>query len=175
METHRFSLEEIARIEVETFEEATQLYMGLPNNTEEAQFNIAWPLAAMLVDGEVGPRQTSETRLNDPLIRSIARKVEIRINPEYDALCQLHAKGDPKGGFFGRVTIHLTDGTRLISGVHEAGLSFNDQGWDREKMTAKFKWLTADLIPDDQLETLLETAWEIEGLATVEGLTALIR
>lgn len=175
MTTHRFSLSDISRIEVETFEEATQLYIGLPNNTEEAQFNIAWPLAAMLVDGEVGPRQTSRTRLNDPIIRDIAQKVEIRINPEYDALCQLHAKGDPKGGFFGRVTIDLTDGTKLISGVHEAGLSFNDQGWDQKRMTEKFKWLTDDLMPEEQMKALLEIAWKIEGLPTVDGLIALIQ
>lgn len=172
---HRFDVSDIRAIEVETFEEATQLFSGLPETTEEAQFNIAWPVAAMLVDGQVGPQQTSENRLKDPAVRDLARKVTISVNPDFDDLCRLHAKGDPKGGFFGRVHMVLADGRNLTSSVQEAGLSFTDHGWNRGKMTDKFRWLTTGLISDKDVDSLVETAWDIYQLTSLDELVRFIR
>jgi len=79
----------------------------LPSTTEEAQFNLAWPVAAMLVDGEIGPHQTGEHRLKDPVIRNLARRVEVVESEELNKLCRLHAAGDPRGRFASIVTIKL--------------------------------------------------------------------
>ncbi len=172
---HQFHPSEISSIHVETFEEAAKLFSDLPKNTEEAQFNIAWPVAAMLVDGQVGPQQTSDSRLKDPLLQDIARKVKITVTPEFDELCQLHAKGDPKGGFFGRVSISLNDGKKVTSTIQEAGLSFKEHGWTPEKMSDKFKWLTAGLIPSNQLDGLLQRAWEVDKSTDLWGLVSFIQ
>jgi len=175
IEAHRFDVSEIRAIEVETFEEATHLFSGLPETTEEAQFSIAWPVAAMLMDGQVGPQQTSENRLKDPAVRDLARKVTISVNPEFDEFCRLHAKGDPKGGFFGRVHMVLENGRKFKSSVQEAGLSFTDHGWNREKMTDKFRWLTHGLISAEDADSLLEAAWDIDRLNRLDELVRLIR
>jgi 2-methylcitrate dehydratase PrpD len=129
----------------------------------------------MLVDGQVGPQQTSENRLKDPSVRDLARKVTISVNPEFDEFCRLHAKGDPKGGFFGRVHMVLTDGRKLTSSVQEAGLSFTDHGWNREKMTDKFRWLTTGLISDKDVDSLVETAWDVYQLTSLDELVRFIR
>ena len=34
----------------------------IPSTTEEAQFSLAWPLACLLIDGEIGPDQILEHR-----------------------------------------------------------------------------------------------------------------
>ncbi len=57
---HAIDLADIAKITVAASESTVRLGTRLPSTTEEAQFNQAWPLAAMLVDGEIGPAQTLE-------------------------------------------------------------------------------------------------------------------
>lgn len=55
MHRHNILVEEIAHIRVEAFHETFRLGTELPTSTEEAQFNLAWPLAVLLLDHEVGP------------------------------------------------------------------------------------------------------------------------
>lgn len=59
MKGYGFGAEDIARVRVETFHETVRLGTELPSTTEEAQFNLAWPLAAFIVGGEINfPQQT---------------------------------------------------------------------------------------------------------------------
>jgi 2-methylcitrate dehydratase PrpD len=50
-QTHRLNVDDIARIQVEALIEAVELGTKLPTTIEEAQFNMAWPLAALLTTG----------------------------------------------------------------------------------------------------------------------------
>ena len=77
VQEHDIPLEEIVKIIVAGSKSTVRLGTRLPTTTEEAQFNQAWPLAAMLVDGEIGPAQMLEARLSDPQIRMLAAKVEV--------------------------------------------------------------------------------------------------
>ena len=63
---HHLTPDQIRRIRVRTFEAATRLPNGHPRNTEEAQYSLAFPVAAALLDGEVGPIQVLPPRLHDP-------------------------------------------------------------------------------------------------------------
>ncbi|MCP4118617.1 MAG: MmgE/PrpD family protein, partial [Desulfobacteraceae bacterium] len=96
---YHIELDDIERIIVEAFHETVRLGTKLPTTTEEAQFNLAWPVAAMLVDGEVGPDQTAEHRLNDPIIRGLAQRIEVVESENLNELCRLYEKGDPRGRF----------------------------------------------------------------------------
>jgi len=97
------------------------------------------------------------------------------LNDEFNELCRLHAVGDPKGGFFGRVTITLEDGSKLNSTIQDAGLSFGGAGWRRDEMGDKFRWLTNELIDPHQVDDLVELAWRIDELDNVKELIQLIR
>ncbi len=105
VEEHRIDLADIAAIKVAGCHGTGALFKGLPSTTEEAQFNQAWPLAAMLVDGEIGPAQMLEARLSDPRIRALAAKVEAVEDDEMQRLCRLFEQGDPAGRFASIVTI----------------------------------------------------------------------
>jgi hypothetical protein len=52
------ALEDVATIRVGGFHETVRLGAELPTTSEEAQFVVAWLVALMLLDGEVGPAQT---------------------------------------------------------------------------------------------------------------------
>ena len=171
---HDIVLENIARIVVDGFSETVRLGTKLPSNTEEAQFNLAWPVAAMLVDGEIGPRQTSKQRLDDPAIRDLARKVEVVESEALNELCQLHAKGDPRGRFASIVTIELKDGRVYRSGMKDSGLQFPPPKWTREMMAEKFRWLTAPVLETALIDNVLEMGWHLDEIDQIKKLTNML-
>jgi 2-methylcitrate dehydratase PrpD len=164
---HDIDVKQIARIQVEAFHETARLGTKLPTTTEEAQFNLAWPVAAMLVDGEVGPGQTLESRLSDPEIRGLARKVEVVESEELNELRRLFERGDPLGRFASKVTLVMEDGRAYHSGLVDGGLRFPQTGWDKGVMESKFRWLVGNVLNQARVEDLLETAWRFDELADV--------
>jgi 2-methylcitrate dehydratase PrpD len=175
VDAHDIAWEEIATIRVEGSHEMVRLGTELPSTTEEAQFNVAWPVAAMIVDGEVGPAQTLEARLDDPQLRAVARKVELVESEALNELCRLYEQGDPEGCFASRVTIALQDGTSFDAGLVEGGAHFPNPGWGRERMEEKFRWLARFVLDEERIDRLLEMAWRFEGVSTVRQLTDLVR
>jgi len=171
VEEHNIELDDIAKIRVEGFHETARLGTELPTTTEEAQFNVAWPIAAMLVDGEVGPRQTLEHRLDDPKLRDLAEKVEVVESEELNELCRLYEQGDPQGRFASVVIIILEDGRELNSGMVEGNLRFPQPGWDEQRMEEKFRWLTSFVLDEDQVDSLSEMLWRFEEVPNVRQLT----
>jgi 2-methylcitrate dehydratase PrpD len=171
VDTHDIPLDEIARIHVEGFHETVRLGTRLPTTTEEAQFNLAWPVAAMLIDGAVGPSQTLEHRLSDPQIRALAEKVEVVESEELNELCRLFELGDPRGRFASTVRITLEDGMSYHSGMVEAGETHPQPGWDRQRMEEKFRWLAAHVMEEVQAQDLLDTLWGFERVSSVRAFT----
>ena len=114
----------------------------LPSTTEEAQFNLAWPVAAFLVDGEVGPTQILEERLASPTIRSLSQRIEVRVSEELSRLYYLSEANDPMGKDAAIVSVTLSDGRVLSSGLVENVL-YPEQPWGTDEIEAKFVWLTA--------------------------------
>lgn len=172
---HSIHLDDIAKIHVVGFHETVRLGTRLPTTTEEAQFNTAWPLAAMLVDGEVAPDQTLEHRLNDPQIRSLAQKVEIEESEELNELCRLYELGDPRGRFASIVRIRLNDGREFDSGMTESGEKHPQPGWDESVMEEKFRWLVGYVLDEARIDMLLDTLWHFEDLPSVREFTQMLK
>jgi 2-methylcitrate dehydratase PrpD len=175
VEEHHVDPQAIARIDIRTFRESAALGTKLPTTTEEAQFNLAWPVAAMLVDGEVGPEQTIEERLGDARIRALAAKVRVRESEELNDLCRLFEQGDPRGRFASELTLVLKDGRELASGRVGGGLSFPQPGWDEKVMEKKFRWLVEPVLGADRADRLLDMAWSFETLRSVTELVDLVQ
>ncbi len=68
-------LSAIQEIHISTFAYAAALRTTHPNDTEEAQYNIAYPVAAALLDGAVGPDQVLPPRIYDYDVLCLADKV----------------------------------------------------------------------------------------------------
>jgi 2-methylcitrate dehydratase PrpD len=171
---HHIHLEDIACIRVEGSSGTARLGTRLPSTTEEAQFNQAWPLAAMLLDGKIGPDQILESRLSDPQIRALARKVEVVQSEEIETLHRLFEKGDPEGRFASRVTIKLQDGRSFHTGLVEGGLKFPPGDWDKERMVEKFYWLVRPVLKPEVLDAVLSLLWNFDELLDTHSLTNLL-
>jgi 2-methylcitrate dehydratase PrpD len=175
VQQHAIPLEQIAQIRVEGGHGALRLGARLPTTSEEAQFNQAWPLAAMLVDGEIGPAQLVESRLEDAQIRALAARVEVVETAELERLRLLFEQGHPDGRFASRVNLTLQNGQRFESGLVDGGLRFPPQGWDRQRMSEKFRWLSGFVAPSGRVEALLETCWHLDEQGSLEQFTRQLR
>ena len=167
---HHIDPKKIGKIIVETFDDSAALGTRLPATTEEAQFNLAWPIAAILVDGEIGPEQTLEGRLHDPAIRGLAAKVEVNESEHLNELCRLFVAGDPRGRFASSVTIVLEDGERFETGLVDGGLSYPPSGWDERTMEEKFHWLADPVLGTDRANALIDLVWRFDEQSGVEEL-----
>jgi 2-methylcitrate dehydratase PrpD len=174
VQEHGIALDDIARIIVSGSKSTVRLGTRLPTTTEEAQFNQAWPLAAMLMDGEIGPAQMLEVRLSDPHIRALAAKVEVVEDAEMERLCQLFEQGDPTGRFASTVTITVNDGRAFHSGLVDGGLRFPQPGWNEARMDDKFRWAASFVLDEERINGLSDRLWRFESVPSVRELIAVI-
>lgn len=173
---HSFQAEDIAHIQVETFHEAVRLGVELPTTTEEAQFNMAWPLAALLTDGEVGPEQMLVSAMDSrpAKTRNLAQRIEVVETEELNELYRLAVRGDPQGKYASVVTILLQDGTALGSGIVEGEINYPQRYWDEQSLEEKFRWLARYVLDKARVDALVEMVWHFEEVSNVEELTQLL-
>jgi 2-methylcitrate dehydratase PrpD len=174
VDKHQIPLSTIAAIRVETFDEALRMGTKLPTSTEEAQFNMGWPIAAMLVDGEVGPTQTLESRLADPAIGALAQKVVLVESAALNHLARLFEAGDPSGRWASQVTLVTKDGNEYRSQIEDGGFHFPQPAWDEAQIEEKFRWLASLVLDQARLEAVVELLWHFEQAQQVSELTRML-
>lgn len=140
-----FTPEDVAEIRIATFAESARLSQAPPRNTEEAQYNIAFPVAAAVVFGEVGADQVVEPGIHDPRVLAMMRKVAVRederLQRDFPATCQCE------------VDVVLTDGTTHSSGIVGArGDPDNPLGY--RYMEGKFDRLVQPVLGSDHAQGL---------------------
>jgi 2-methylcitrate dehydratase PrpD len=67
----------IAKIGISTFHQGVRLAGHAPKTTEEAQYAIAFPTAAMIVRGRLGPDEISPAALRDPELLAVSKRIEL--------------------------------------------------------------------------------------------------
>jgi 2-methylcitrate dehydratase PrpD len=160
---------QIKHIRVHTFDEAVRLTQDYPTTTEEAQFSLKWPLACLLIDGEIGPRQVLEPRLQDPQVRRLFDKIELILDPHIDQLYKDTKEMDI--AMYSSVEMSLVDGRSVDSGLVERGSS----RWDQSSLENKFRWLVANVLNPQTVEVLLDLVSSFENLENVSELTGLLK
>lgn len=164
-ERHAVDPAAVRSVRLLTFEAATRLGPVLPVNTEEAQYSLAWPVAAALVDGWVGPDQVSESRLADPRIRDLAQRVEATVAPDLErrfpaeALCEIE--------------IRMHDGTTHRSGVCGARGDPGDP-LSADELRDKFRRLAEPVIGIERTRSIERTVETLES-GSIEDLLAPLR
>ncbi len=107
----RFEAGAVERVRVRTFAAAAELANMIPTSTEEAQYNLAWPVAVVLARGAftvsdvLGP-------FDDPDIRRLFERVEVVVDPELSASFPARR--------LTAIEVDLSGGERLTTGPREA-------------------------------------------------------
>jgi len=162
MTAHKVDPGEIEKITVFTFAESAALSTAYPKDTEEAQYNIAFPIAAALLDGEVGPAQVLAPRLSGKDIHAMMDRIRIvaedRFQTEFPAKAESEVEIATKAG-----TVHRYG---VMSARWDAqGSSPNDA-----ELEEKFLWLVTPILGKTSANTLvnlIQTFEQEENLNTL--------
>jgi 2-methylcitrate dehydratase PrpD len=162
---HPLAPADIARIKVYTFEAAARLTRKPPQNTEEAQYHLTYPVAAALIDGQVGPRQVTPPRLFDPAILALAERVEVEVVAKYEGVFPAKTLAD--------VEVITTDGRRLLAEGKQALWEPPDTLPSDAELEQKFRWLIEPVLGKAQAGELVDLVWRFEQVNEVRDLIGL--
>lgn len=102
----------IDKIEIETFHESMRLQGHFPRNADEAQYGLAFPVAALIARGQVGPSEVTGDAIFADDILAISGKIEIK------EAADLSARFPQE--ILSRVTLTLKDGRCFTSPITQA-------------------------------------------------------
>ena len=109
---NNIKLSDIKFIEAHTFKEGCALAMRTPDNTEQAQYSLPFPVAASLVYGKLGAEEVSNDKLKDPEVLRLSNSMKLVENDDYNAAFPQQR--------YAHVIIELHSGERLTSDRHTA-------------------------------------------------------
>ena len=139
------SSEDISKVNVETFYKATQLSKGIPASADEAQYNIAYPVAAAIVNKGFSIQQVEQT--DNKAVHQMMEKLSFVCDDQLDALFPAQR--------LCRVAMELKDGRHVVSPVFEpSGEAKENVGYDR--LAAKFRRITAGMLTTEEQESVIE-------------------
>ena len=105
MRGNNLSHKDVARVEIKTFHMATRLAGQTPATPDEFAYAIAFPVATMIVRGQIGVPELATDTLQDPEILRISRNTHLIDDP--------HLTGISVGKRWAEVSIILHDGRRF--------------------------------------------------------------
>ena len=152
---HHVKSREIKLIKIYTFRAATRLTLVKPRNTEEAQYSLAYPVAATLIDGEFGLKQVLGGRFEDQSILEMAEKVEIIFSDKLEAafpercLCEVEIFTNGNQSFR----------SGIITAKGDPDIPLSDK-----ELEGKFRQLAGSVLDETKLEKLIEMVWHLENV-----------
>lgn len=155
----------IEQIIIHTFTESSRLFRGYPNNTEEAQYNLSFPLAAFVIFGNVGPNEVLN-ELHHREVLGMMDRISVQVDPALVA--------EFPGKAISRVEVILADGRRLESDNMQARGDWDYPLSPLEKR-AKYDALTIPLLGESNSERLWETIDRLEQVDDIRKLTAMMQ
>lgn len=147
MKDYHFGPDEVEHVKVNTFVAASRLSKIVPHTTDEAQYNIAYPVAAALVHGDVGYMQIRDESLKNEKVLAMMDRLEFTVDQEMES--QFPAKR------LAWVEIKLKNGSDLKSEVFSAPGEASDNV-DHKWIVDKFIRITGPLISEERQKRILE-------------------
>lgn len=153
---NRLSSWDIRDICVRTFDAATKLPCTPPENTEQAQYNLSFPVAAALIDGEVGPKQVLPPRLYNSQILDLADRVHTEVSINFEKMFPSKACAE--------VVIETHQGKIFNSGPVEAMWEPPDTLPSDSELEEKFHWLVDPVLGQEKTDTLAALIWDLDKM-----------
>jgi 2-methylcitrate dehydratase PrpD len=115
------STERIERVRIHTFAAAGALSRRIPVTTEDAQYNLVWPVATAITHGGFGVEEVLGP-FDDDAAAELARNVVVEIDPGMDAAFPERR--------LSAVEVELRDGRSVASDPVEARGECDDPEWE---------------------------------------------
>jgi 2-methylcitrate dehydratase PrpD len=147
MRHNSLTYKDIKQVTIYTFKRATMLSKIIPKTADEAQYNIAYPVAAAIVTGDFGLKQITTEAFENYEIISMMNKLIFQVDSKID-------EQFPQRRIC-RAEITTNDNQKYISSECEPrGEAHENIGIDW--VSEKFKRITATVITQDFQDYILE-------------------
>ena len=147
LDEYGITYEDIEKVTVKTFYKATQLSKIVPKTADEAQYNIAYPVAASLIYKDFGYAQVCKENLGEERVVEMMKKLAFETDPELDA--QFPAKR------ICRAEILTRDGRTLVSPECEPRGEAHENirlPW----LADKFRRIASPVFTDEGIKTVID-------------------
>ena len=153
--------EAIEHIRVETFHESMRLQGHTPANADQAQYALAFPLAALVARGQVGPLEVTGEAIHAADILAVSRRIEIV------EAADLSARFPSE--ILSRVSVLLRDGAHFASPT-TAAKGDPQTAMSAEEFEAKFHLLAGVSLSAERREAIVAA---VAGLAVKDDCRSL--
>ncbi|WP_165156786.1 MmgE/PrpD family protein [Parabacteroides sp. ZJ-118] len=147
MKEYSFRYTDVDKVMVYTFRSATRLSKIEPSNTDEAQYNIAWPVASALVYGDVGYQQVRDEALKDERVLDMMKRLSFVVDPVLES--QFPEKR------LAYVEICLKSGSCCKSRIYEAPGEPEDPDLNLGWIEDKFRRITKPMLKAESREEII--------------------
>ena len=141
----------IKQVKVHTFKSAAALAKIVPHETDEAQYNIAWPVASAIVHGDVGFKQMYNGALGNKDVLAMMKKLSFVVDPKMEK--EFPAKR------LAWVEIQMKDGKTYKTKVYHADGEATDN-CDHKWFVNKFNRILDPFLSDKGKATVLRILTE---------------
>ena len=152
---HDLSPSDIEKVTIHTFKRATMLSKIVPKTADEAQYNIAYPVASAIIYGDFGFTQVLEENLNDPAVITMMNRLEFKVDNNLDSRFPAER--------ICRAEIETKNGKRYISSECEPRGEAKENigtGW----LSDKFCRITGPVLSKDSQKILLKLITQAQDL-----------
>lgn len=154
--------EDVARVEIETYRVATEVAgHGDPITSEQAQFSLAYTVAAALVLGTVRLGAFTREALEHPAIRRLTAGTIVRVDPELEAMAPRRRAARV------RLTDHNGDSLERLRLTRKGD---PDDPLSDSELRAKYDELVVPFLGERRAASIARTLWDLPGLERVRGL-----
>jgi 2-methylcitrate dehydratase PrpD len=159
LKTNSITYKDIKKIEVFTFKESARLLSTIPTNSEEAQYNISFPIASTILFGRFGPDQLQETHYNDSRIAELMNIIEIKSDVRFDKVFPEICSSE--------VVITLNTDQIIASGPIQAKGDW-DNPLSKDEKINKFKNMAAYCKTEDEIENIIDEVLNLDKFINLE-------
>ena len=137
-----------------------------PDTKETADHSLPYVIAAAAADGHVLPESFEETKLHDPMIRSLLSKIRVVADAEIDDLFPKVKRA--------RVTITLEDGK---SHTHQTDIAKGDPSnpMSDAELEEKFRANGQQVFSSSSLDEIIKATWSLEKMQDLSSYLALMQ
>jgi 2-methylcitrate dehydratase len=162
----RLGAAEIVSMHLATYGEAlrrtaTEAEKWNPETRETADHSIPYLVAAAFQDGEVTPATFAPSRIQDPALRSLIKKLEVVEEPEFTRRYPAESCT--------RIEVTTTDGQRVVAETTHPKGHYRNPLTDAE-VEDKFRGLASGELGTEGCDRVLAEVWDLENAATLDRL-----
>lgn len=155
MRDHGLTHDMVASVDIKTFHNATRLAGHHPKSPDEFAYSIAFPVAAMIVRGQLGATELTAETLQDPEILRVSSATNLIDDP--------HLTQISDGKRWAQVSITLTDG-RVIADAPRTPRGDTDLPLSDHEVSDKFHMFADPVLGETRANEMEELCGHFDQL-----------